>query len=134
MIRDEVWEPVEGISKEYYFVSLINSSDAIELLLKHADDEKTILIVFERVICYRYIDEGRRYRTISELVKHSDSAIYSQNRFFKILNSEYLTFIVQQASRAFSANDGMHYAFFDSEGFIDIITFTKPNIFFCANS
>lgn len=128
IIENEIWKPIKEIKKNNYFDSLINTSEMLQLLLRDLDNqERTTIITFEEKICYRYIDEGRRGKTILELRKLQNQTDLMQFSFFKVLNSKYIKLLTQQSNSSYSIDNLQHYAYFDDNCFIDIITTKDPH-------
>ena len=121
------WEPISGLAAKHYIESMFDGIDGFKIVLSGADDEtKRVQIVFkDSVLAYRSTYEGFKVNIFSDLSKRYGTNFYAQWSFFKVNNSNYLQWVLEQAGTTDSLSC-MHFCVFSSEAIVDIIATYEP--------
>lgn len=124
------WEPLIGLSTNYNIVSLSDKIEGFEILLSdEADDNKKIRIFFENSVeAYRSSDETYRLKTFEELDEKYGAKFYAKWSFFRVLNSQYLTWLADQSCGISESRALKHFSFFTTNSIVDVVASYEPKI------
>lgn len=123
------WEPIKGLSKNYYCESLIDTpDDGFQIRLFDNNNKKLQISFPDSVEAYRSTDENFIYETLEYLETHYGKEFYENWTFFKVKNSEYLEWIKKQSGGIFEIYQLEHYCIWTVNCRIDIINNYDPKI------
>lgn len=124
------WKPMEGLSPKYFVDSIVDNLKEFSILLSDENDKKKhVKMTFETVILsHRHTDESQRIKTIHYLDEKYGGSFYSKWTFFKVENSKYVSWIVEETSGFGIPEPIIHYALIDSNSIVDIVTHGDPII------
>ncbi|EIT87460.1 hypothetical protein A374_00130 [Fictibacillus macauensis ZFHKF-1] len=125
----ERWIPIKGLTSRLYNDSFIDNKEGIILEFSDEEDKKKIVFTFEEgVLSYRNTDEGSLLKKLNELEQQYDTEFYSEWTLFKIKNSEYLKWFLEESSGIYEPDQIEHYVFLTPNDVIEILATCTPGI------
>lgn len=124
------WKPIEGLAKEYYIESIVDTIDGLKIVLFDAQDKKRkLFIIFHNSVdSYKRTDESFTGKTIYTLYQNYGKQFYKDWTFFKVENSEYLQWLSEQ-SDGFSTYRGLvHFVILAMDSMLDIVVDYEPEV------
>ncbi|MER2172572.1 MAG: hypothetical protein ABS938_18300 [Psychrobacillus psychrodurans] len=125
----EKWIPINGLPSKLYNDTLIDNKEGI--ILDFSDEKnknKTVVNFEEGVLSYRNTDEGSLLKKLDYLEKQYGTDFYANWTFFKIKNSEYINWFLEESSGIYELNQIEHYVFLTPNDVIEILTTYAPSI------
>jgi hypothetical protein len=123
------WEPIKGISGQFYLDSLAFSEEGLSIELSNKLNFKKIQIKFNNPIdTYRYTDESVCFGIFGDLSKKYGNDFYSTWSFFKINNSEYLQWLSEVSGKSINSLPFIHFFIKSSDEIIDILSPHEPEV------
>jgi hypothetical protein len=124
------WNPIPGLAKKYYIESVSGSIEGFKIVLhKEGNKKEKSLVFFENSVdAYRSTDESFRLKIVYELAKKYGDDFYAEWTFFKVNNSSYTQWILEQASGTADDTNFIHFAFIDPDSILDVICQEDPKI------
>lgn len=121
------WEPIKNVSAKYYIDYILNDSKIFKIILIERDNEfNKVSILFESSIhAFRWSDETYRYKTIIMLSEKYGRSFYS-GTLFKITNSDYIKWLLDQSNKIKNENDLIHFSFIGANSVLDVIGTAEP--------
>lgn len=97
----EVWQPIElvpGLKGNYDIIGVYDEISGFRVLLIHDTTEKQVELFFsESVWAYRSTDSSFRYNILHDLESQHGSDFYQQHAFFKVDQSAYKQWLVDES-------------------------------------
>lgn len=125
----ERWIPINGLPSKLYNDAFIDSKEGIILEFSDEKDKKKIVVKFEDgVLSYRNTDEGSLLKKLNYLEQQYGTDFYSEWTLFKITNSEYINWFLDESSGIYEPNQVEHYVFFTPNDIIEILTTYTPSV------
>jgi hypothetical protein len=124
------WEPIKNLSGRYYINSFLLSEES-DLVIKLSDEHnlQKIEIRFDGAIdAYRYTNESFYFKTFGELTEKYSEDFYSNWSFFKVANSEYLTWLSEKSCTFSNEFPFIHFCIFGGDEVIDILARYEPKV------
>lgn len=112
------WHPEKELAEKYDLVCFSEDSEKkFELILSEEKTiEKKIKILFENQIdIFRITDESFRYNTFSDIIYKYGYDFHVTWTFFKVYNSELLTWLSKQSTQIIDPTKLIHYCIITSE-------------------
>jgi len=130
------WKPIPGLAADYYIESVIDTIDKFEIKLSSSQEGvKGLLITFEGSIhAYRNTEERYRLLTFKELSEKYDVDFYANWTLFKIINSSYLQWLLEQSHGISECFKLQHFCIFTSDFILDIADPSEPTVKFVDES
>jgi hypothetical protein len=127
------WQPVGGLSNKYN-VDLIRYSIANGFQITFSEcqnKEKKIIFTFKMGIdAYRQADENFMNHTIKKLKDLHGSDLYGNWTFFKVTDSLYLQWILEESYGTTESYPLIHYAFLAGNVILDVASLHDPIVEF----
>jgi hypothetical protein len=122
------WEPIKGLSANYYVDSISDNMKGFKIVLSEAKNEnKKIHIIFkDAVYAYRSTEEGFRLDMLYYLKAQYGAKFYSEWSFFKITDSAYLKWLSEQSYGITDRLNFTHFCIFTMNFVLDIIAAYEP--------
>lgn len=129
------WEPVKGLSSNYYVDYILDGKDGFKIVLvDYIDDKKKMMIIFDKsVYAYKSTEESFRQQTLDMLAEQYGGKFYQEWAFFKVQNSSYLKWLSKQSYGITDSLPFMHFSILTVDSFIDIVDSYEPKIEFIDN-
>lgn len=125
----ERWIPISGLPSKLYNDTFIDDKEGITLEFSDEKEKYKVIFTFEDgVLSYRNTDEGSLLKKISYLDQHYDTDFYSEWSLFKIKDSEYMKWFLEECSGIYEPNELEHYVFLTPNDVIEILTTYTPSI------
>ncbi len=124
------WEPVEKISGRYYIDALI-LSEKHDLIIKLSNENDThkIKITFPNPVgSYKYTNESFCFKIFGDLSDKYGVQFYSNWSFFKITNSQYLQWLLEQSGTISNVCLLQHFCMVGGDEVIDVVTQSEPEV------
>lgn len=130
------WEPVEGLSANYYMESILDTSDGFTIhFFDTNDEEKRIQVIFEySVSAYKSTNESYRLNTMHKLAEHYGKHFYEDWTFFKIANSSYVQWLSEESYGITNSLHFIHFSFLTPNSFLDVIATYEPKVILINHS
>lgn len=123
------WEPVQGIPGTLYAESLYDSKDGFVIRFRDETKSKKIIVTFEGVIfSYRWADEGSLLKTLSFLTQNYGVDFYAHWTCFKVENSDYIKWFLDESSGRYDKNEVKHFVFQTPDDVIEVLSSYDPKI------
>ncbi len=124
------WEPIKGLSTRYYTDSISKFPKGLKIILSEENDRsKKVNIIFENSICaYRSTNESFTLQILDTLGEKYGKNFYAHWTFFKIINSSYIQWILQESHHVTNTMPLTHFAIFTLDSLIDIVATYEPKI------
>lgn len=124
------WEPIKGLSSKYYIDSISDNIKEFRVILSDTQDEKKkVHVVFENSVdAYRSTDESFRLDMLYSIDKQYGTKFYAEWTFFKVTNSQYLTWISEQSFGITNNLHFIHFSFLAVDSVLDILTTYEPKV------
>jgi hypothetical protein len=122
------WEPIEGLTGKYDIKSLCTDTNSLIITLYSCTSKEKHKIEFKFtsfVNAYRETNESFRINLFHELSKKYAGNFYGDWTFFKVVNSEYIAWLIQD-SCAHAALKMIHFCLMGYDSVVDIITCHTP--------
>jgi|UPI0007C5D92F hypothetical protein len=125
----ERWVPTNGLPSRLYNDTFIDNKESIVLEFSDEKDKKKIIVKFEEgVLSYRNTDEGSLLRKLNYLDQQYGTDFYSEWTLFKVINSEYINWFLDESSGIYEPNQLKHYVFLTPNDVIEILTTYTPSV------
>ncbi|MFA5998756.1 MAG: hypothetical protein WC747_01925 [Candidatus Babeliales bacterium] len=123
------WHPLEEVSGKFYVDGLMMLEDG--LIIKLSKGEQKIEILFDGCIdTYRYTNDSFSFKIISDLNKKYGIEFYGDWSFFKVSNSEYLSWLSEKSCEYSKEFPFMHFCVIGYDEIIDVIVRYEPKVRF----
>jgi hypothetical protein len=109
------WEPIVGLVRNYNIDKVLNTAEGLSILLSKADDNNDVKI---RVT---FTDTIEAYRSTYETFRIKISSLYIGWTFFRIENSEYVKWLLEQSHGIDNDFKFMHFAIATDDTVLDIV-------------
>ncbi|MHC8514730.1 hypothetical protein [Sporosarcina sp. ITBMC105] len=125
----ERWTPINGVPSKLYNDTFIDSKEGIILEFSDKKDKNKFVVKFEDgVLSYRNTDEGSLLKKLNYLDQQYGTDFYSEWTLFKVTNSEYINWFLDECSGIYEQNQVEHYVFFTPNDIIEILTTYTPSV------
>ena len=125
----ERWTPINGVPSKLYNDTFIDSKEGIILEFSDEKDKKKFVVKFEDgVLSYRNTDEGSILKKLNYLDQQYGTDFYSEWTLFKVTNTEYINWLLDECSGIYEQNQVEHYVFFTPNDIIEILTTYTPSV------
>ncbi|PLR81430.1 hypothetical protein CVD25_20300 [Bacillus canaveralius] len=125
----ERWIPINGVPSKLYNDTFIDSKEGIILEFSDEKNKKKFVVKFEDgVLSYRNTDEGSLLKKLNYLDQQYGTDFYSEWTLFKVTNSEYINWFLDECSGIYEPNQVEHYVFFTPNDIIEILTTYTPSV------
>lgn len=125
----ERWEPVSGIPEELYNESLTDNEDGLIMEFSDKNFEKKVIVRFkDGVLSYRNTDEGSLLKTWSKLDQQYNGSFYSNWTLFKVKNSGYLKWFLEESMGIYEHEKVEHYVFVTPDDVIEVLSAYPPKV------
>ncbi|HHY71641.1 MAG TPA: hypothetical protein GX497_00130 [Bacillus bacterium] len=125
----ERWIPINGLPSKLYNDTFIDNKEGIILEFSDEKDKSKIVVKFEEgVLSYRNTDEGSLLKKLNYLDQQYGTDFYSEWTLFKVKNSEYIKWFLEESSGIYEPNQLEHYVFLTPNDVIEILTTYTPSI------
>ena len=125
----EKWIPINGLPSKIYNDSFIDSKEGIILEFSDEKHKKKIVIKFEDgVLSYRNTDEGSLLKKLNYLDQRYGTDFYCEWTLFKVKNSEYINWFLEESFGIYKPNQVEHYVFLTPNDVIEILTTYTPSV------
>ena len=124
------WEPISGLAEKYDIVTVSEEIEGFRVVLfDEQDSTKKAIISFEQAVsAYRSTDESFRYKLIRDLDERYGSDFYGKWTFFKLTNSLYLEWLLDQSEGVFDPKSYIHFSIITSDSILDIVASYEPKV------
>ncbi|MDX8366031.1 hypothetical protein [Cytobacillus sp. IB215665] len=125
----ERWVPVEGLPSKIYNSSLIDNKEGLTLTFIDEHDETEITMKFDvGVLSYSNTEEGSLIKMLSSLYNNYDERFYSEWSLFKLGDSEYLSWFLEENAGLYDTIKISHYVFLTPNDVIEVLSKYPPTI------
>ncbi len=124
------WEPIKNLGGKYYIESIEDNFDGLKIILSgpKENDNKVQILFDSNVLSYKSTDESFAQKLAVDLHDCYGKGFYGDWTFFKVLDSNYISFLSAQ-SYGWSDNlEPTHYCFICSEFVLDVISDDDPKV------
>lgn len=123
------WEFAQDIEGKYDIETLISNIDGLFLKLRSPDNPRKIELVFTPYAdAYRDTNESFIFILPGELEQKYGRKFFANWTFFKVANSEYLSWLSNRSQGYSEEFDFVHYCLLGDDSVIDIISRYEPHI------
>ena len=124
------WEPVEALAPLYYIDEIHDTMAGFTIKLsEYKDEKKGVILLFENGIeGYRNADESFRYKTILYLHKQYGDSFLGQWTFFKVQNSSYIQWLLEESCGTNYSLSLTHFSFFTGNDVLDVVSTDEPTV------
>ncbi len=124
------WKPREEIAGRYYIDSFGMSENwSLIVQLSNTGNTQKIKIVFPNIVgSYRYTNESYYIMVFGDLSDVYPDDFYSHWSLFKITNSQYLQWLLEQSYTLADRRPLQHYCIFAGDEVIDVATQFEPEV------
>lgn len=124
------WEPVGGLSARYSIKRLVDDVSVFTLYLSDIENpKKRVEVIFDSfIVSYRNTDESYCDKFAFDLRKEYGADFYVKWTFFRVLNSEYIQWVCQQAGEPYTSEDFYHFSLLTYDGQFDIVATYEPKV------
>ena len=121
------WEPNLEITGRYRIGDFGFTDDGFKIIVEHRETKQVVEILFNCTItAFRSTDEGRRLKLFYDLEAKYGSDFYRKWSFFKVENSDYLSWLSDQSYEISDLLQTKHFVILDSEEILDITSHIEP--------
>lgn len=129
----EAWSrwtpPIIGKDGDYDIIKIEDNIENLKIFLRHMKINREIEICFDGgVLAYRTTDESFRINLIHELTQKYGKSFYVDWSFFKVEESNYLKWLVDEAFRTVSESKVNHFSIMGPDLIVDILAFDESEI------
>ncbi|KXG10247.1 hypothetical protein AT864_00838 [Anoxybacillus sp. P3H1B] len=125
----ERWIPINGLPSKLHNDTFVDNKEGIILEFSDEKDKKKIVVKFEEgVLSYRNTDEGSLLKKLNYLDQQYGTDFYSNWTLFKVKNSEYIKWFLEESSGIYEPNQLEHYVFLTPNDVIEILATYTPSI------
>lgn len=126
------WEPLQGLARKYYANFTAETPNKLEMILTASHDVGApVRVLFEGGIdAYRGTNESFRLLTMSDLSERYGSAFYGDWTFFKVENSLFIKWLLEQSDGLDNREKLLHFSFVAGNSIEDVIATYEPKIEF----
>lgn len=109
---------------------LLDYSEALCITFEIEDKLNSFInVTFDAgVLVYRNRDESDFLKKMNFLTDNYGSRFYIDWRFFKVTNSEFIHWFVDQNYNMFKVDDILHFVFITNDEVIEVLSFTNPKV------
>jgi len=123
------WQPFEKMSGKFYVDTLMMLEEG--LIIKLSKGEQKIEIVFDGYVdAYRYTNDSFSFKIPSDLAKKYGIDFYGDCSFFKVTNSEYLAWLLEQSCTWSGRFPFMHFCIVGGDEVVDVLAQYEPIVKF----
>lgn len=124
------WEPIKGLSANYYVDSISDNMKGFKIVLSEAkNEENKVHIIFkDSIYAYRSTEEGFRLEMLYSLKAKYGAKFYSEWSFFKINDSIYLKWLSEQSYGITDRLNPIHFCIFTMNFILDIVATYEPKV------
>ena len=124
------WRPIEQLAPQYYTTAIINAATGFHIRFGESNNNpRGLFITFEHSIgAYRITNEGNRAAKLLYLNDTYGHDFFAKWSFFKVVNSDYLEWISQEAAGIFDPKSTEHLVLITENSIIDIVSSYEPTI------
>lgn len=131
-----IWKPIENLPNKCW-LNMVNETPSQQLIILLSDKKETCTVSLEfnnNVTMYKVSEETCTINLLYDVIgKYGDDFMHGST-FFKILNSSYVEWLVQQSNGLLNAENLNHYCIFGIDSVIDIITSQEPKVTITYNA
>lgn len=122
-----IWKPISIPNGKYELMSLQLDGDGLKLIF---DDEniKVVVCYKETYLSFRCCDEGDRWKTVDNVLSKEGGSFFKDKLFFKIENSEYKKWFMDETFGIWSEDDFEHHAYVTANDIVDVLAGREPEI------
>jgi hypothetical protein len=123
------WNPIGGLAKKYYLDSILyKERELIILLAEEKNERNKVQVIFNNSIkSYKHTEETSTLKTISDIDEKYGGDFYAYWTFFKIQNSDYLKWILEQSlETSYDKLALFHFSFITPISILDVISKSDP--------
>lgn len=124
----ERWVPIDNIPETIYNQLLLDNEDGLTLEFSDEEQKTSIKVLFEGFLCYRNRDEGSCLKTIEFLHKNYPLEYHAKYCLFKVFNSAYLHWFLDECEGLYEPFDIQHYVFFTPNDVIEVLSLDVPKV------
>ena len=125
----ERWEPILGIPARLCNDSFLDHHEGVLLEFSDENHERKVRVWFENgVLSYRNTDEGSLLKTWYQLDEQYRDPFYSRWTMFKVKNSAYLTWFIEQSIGIYDPREVEHYVFITPNDVIEVLSEFPPKV------
>lgn len=125
----ERWIPINVLPSTLYNDTFIDTKAGTILEFSDQEEKQKIVITFgDGVLSFRNTDEGSLLKKLSYLDNQYGTDFYSEWTLFKVKNSEYISWFLEESSGIYEPNQVVHYVFLTPNDVIEILSTYTPNI------
>jgi len=127
------WEPIKDSSNKYIINSIkFNSEAELQIALSEFEgkEKKTIFITFTGINNYRMVNEKIKNYVLAALASSTGSYIYMNWTFFKVGNSSYLKWLLDESDTLSEIFYGIkdHYVIASKNILLEVASNSEPVI------
>ncbi len=125
----ERWLPLNGLPPQLYNESFIDNKEGVILEFSDESEKRTITVTFDKgVLSYRNTDEGSLIKKLSQLDDQYGVEFYSEWTLFKVRNSSYIDWFLDESSGVYKQDQIVHYVFLTPDDVIEILSSYEPSV------
>ena len=123
------WQPSKNLPGKYYLTSWSWPQEGLLIELSSEKRGQKIQLLFDGTIgSFRYTNESFCFNVFGKLSKKYGGDFYQDWSFFKINNSEYLKWMVENSDEWADKFDFVHFCIIGGDEMIDIIANDEPKV------
>ena len=123
------WEPIVNFRGKHNIKSLLVAAENlfIELYSSKSNNHFQVELIFRMCDAYRQTTEGFRLGLFHELSRNYPQGFYGDWTFFKVLHSNYLSWLMHNSSITLAqTNHYTHFCLLGDDFVVDIISSEEP--------
>jgi hypothetical protein len=125
----ESWIPQQGLSGNLYNEKILDCKEGLILEFRDEDFERKIIFTFDGIILsYRVTDEGCLLKRLYSLLDRYGDSFFSKGSLFKVKNSDYLKWFLEESRGIYTQSDVEHYVFYTPDEAIEVLSTYEPTI------
>lgn len=130
------WEPIEKSKGKFRIDNVSNAFNGLSIMLTDLDNmQRKIQFLFKNSVnSYRDTNESFRQKTILDLRDKYGADFYAQWTFFKVNNSAYMEWIIEQSVGFGELLSFIHFSFIAEDSIVDVVSTYEPEILLIENN
>lgn len=124
------WFPIKDQSKGNFYIDKIEDvEDGLKIFVTADNDSFKLAFIFKgNSWSYRSTNESHRVLTISKLSEEYGVDFYKDWGFFKIENSRYAKWVIEESGGFYDDFEPNHFVFKGLEWIVDVVDEYEPEI------
>lgn len=120
------WEPDASLKLAYDIISVQDNMDTLKIVIGGRKTDQELEVIFDSTWAYRTTDETLRLNLSTQLSQKYGTEFYANWSFFKIENSNYMKWLLEQSGGYAEEFNLKHFVIMGSDFIVDIAAAEEP--------